>query len=272
LIRQANQGVSAARNRGVAEAKGDLIAFLDADDAWKPRFLEVIMNLQEQFPQAGAYATAYEIKTPEGVWQKPQFKVLPEGVQQGLVPNYIKAAIASFFGFQHPVHSSAVAVPKKVLLEIGGFPLGEVICEDLDTWLRIALRYPIAWSAEVLSEYHKEAANRTWGVKLIDHEPRICQTIRRAMQETLSPEDKKDLWEYGARFQVLTAGYCLWQGKRQQALKLLDYSKSTEVSAKLWRRYRLLALLPASIPWIYWNIRQLIKKSETVKSIVRKIK
>jgi len=50
LIRQKNQGVSVARNNGVKESKGELIAFLDADDAWKPRFLEVILNLKQKIP------------------------------------------------------------------------------------------------------------------------------------------------------------------------------------------------------------------------------
>ena len=52
-------GVSAARNIGIHESRSEFIAFLDADDEWRPRFLETIIRLRQRFPDAGLYATSY---------------------------------------------------------------------------------------------------------------------------------------------------------------------------------------------------------------------
>ena len=60
LVHQKSKGLPAARNEAIALASGELIAFLDADDEWHPDFLETIIRLYHQYPNAGIYATAYE--------------------------------------------------------------------------------------------------------------------------------------------------------------------------------------------------------------------
>ena len=57
VISQRNAGEGAARNRGITEARAELIAFLDADDAWEPGFLQAVIQLSQRYPEAGLFAT-----------------------------------------------------------------------------------------------------------------------------------------------------------------------------------------------------------------------
>ena len=66
LIRQVNAGVAAARNRGIEEAQGELIAFLDADDEWKPEYLATQYHLYQKYPECSVYACNYEFREYEG--------------------------------------------------------------------------------------------------------------------------------------------------------------------------------------------------------------
>jgi len=63
LVHQANAGAAAARNTGLELAETELVAFLDADDEWLRESLDLVLKLHDRFPEAGAYGTAYQVRS-----------------------------------------------------------------------------------------------------------------------------------------------------------------------------------------------------------------
>ena len=149
LIRQENGGVSAARNRGIAEARGEHVAFLDADDEWMPEFLEEIAALQIEFSQCRAQATAYVNHNGEE-YNPIVLNRLPFKGEYGVLTNYFEVASCS----HPPVCSICVCIERALLQEIGGFPVGIKSGEDLLTWARIAVRTQWAYSLKPYAIYN----------------------------------------------------------------------------------------------------------------------
>ena len=155
LIRQANAGVSAARNKGVAEARGEYVAFLDADDEWMPEFLAEIVALQKEFPDCRAQATSY-VQCQNGEKRGIVLNRLPFKGAHGVLTNYFEVASCS----HPPVCSICVCIERALLQEIGGFPLGIKSGEDLLTWARIATRTHWAYSLNAYAIFNMEGYDK----------------------------------------------------------------------------------------------------------------
>ena len=179
LVHQPNAGASAARNRGIAEAHADLVSFLDADDEWLPDYLQTVMTLKERFPNAAAWATPCDSVSSSGVLEPWKGAVhIIEGDPTCGIINYF-----NWTGLG-PVTPSSTTVRKAVLVSIGGFPVGLACGEDGDTWLRLALRYPIAWSAKSKAIYHRDVLGQIDHRKYIwDGVPPYFESLRRFIDE-----------------------------------------------------------------------------------------
>lgn len=145
LLKQPNQGVSAARNAGVAQAHAEYISFLDADDWWEPTYLERMTQLITDYPDAGLYACNY-------VYYKPGKTHVALNIPTGYI-NYPKAYYESE---AMPVWTGAAMMPRKVFEEMCGFPLGIKLGEDFLLWSKIALSYPVAFLNEPLAYYNND--------------------------------------------------------------------------------------------------------------------
>lgn len=150
LIHQQNAGVSAARNRGIEEAKGELIAFLDADDEWKPEYLATQYQLSQKYPECSVFACNYEFHDTEGNVKSTIIHKLPFVGETGILTNYFEVASCS----HPPLCTSAVVVRKMALQSIGGFPVGVISGEDLLTWARLSINGYIAFCNRPLAIYN----------------------------------------------------------------------------------------------------------------------
>ena len=257
LIQQRNQGVSAARNRGVSESTTDFVAFLDADDEWMPSHLETMIRLRAKYPEAGMYATGYKICMPDGKLRWPDFKDIPASPWEGQLSNYFRISTLG----ENPVTSSSVGIPKRIFFEAGQFSTGYWYGEDDDLWGRIALKYPVAFSREPGAINHREAINRACSKTppLYAEEP-FVKTARSAIsRQEVAPELIEALSEYIYRKEIHRALNSINAGDDKNARRILKQCKTKW----LYRRkikLCILATLPHRIYLLLQNSKEKIDK------------
>lgn len=256
LIHQENQGECAARNRGIEEAQGDLIAFLDADDEWKPNFLTRIQMLINNYPDCGAYATSAQIIRPEGTVAYPDLGTLPPEPWIGIIPNFFEL-------FQHgyPFIASSIVIPRKVLLDVGLFPVGVKISGDVDCWVRVAMKYPIAFSPAREVIYHQEAANRVGTIYKPIQQLVYVETIRQAIREDRLPIDlQPEALKFIALKQIVVASQNVMAGNPLYARKLLATCRQTKKYRRDWLWWCFWAAWPAGWPYKILQLKELLRK------------
>jgi glycosyltransferase involved in cell wall biosynthesis len=230
LVRQQNAGAAAARNRGVQEASSELVAFLDADDEWRPEFLETVVGLYERHPEAGMFATAYRFQEGERTW-RPVFVDCPDSPRGGLLADFFRSLMGPT-----PVTASSVMMTKQVLSRAGLFPTGIRRGEDLHTWVRIALRYRVAWSPIEGAIYHLSADNRACVDVPLTLDIGVAPAVEAFLQSNEpSVSTRRQVEEYLAYARLEHAQSCFLFGKRGWTLSLLAKTRGTrQFRLKRW--------------------------------------
>lgn len=236
LISQSNSGVSAARNRGIEESRAPYISFLDADDAWQPVFLDVITKLIHQFPDSGAYTTAFQTKECDGSYFNYPKESYPA---EGIIDNYFDYLSKSIYF--HLSNSSCVK--KELFKQAGGFDTMLRIGEDIDMWIRIFLNAKVAFSPIVCTTYYRDAENRSVELsnfnqkelELVGHlqkymtDPRMTKAYLLSFKKFLSQKLK------GAIVRYIIGNY-----KKEAILAIITYWKILDLKQKFYLMFRII--------------------------------
>jgi glycosyltransferase involved in cell wall biosynthesis len=235
IVRQNNAGEGAARNRGLREMRGQLAAFLDADDQWLPGHLQNLLELAQDFPNAGLLATGFRTAYAKGVLVETRLS----GGGPVLISNYFETARGGY-----RIHISSCAVRKSVAEEVGGFVEGESFGVDLDFYARVALRYPVAVHPAVSGLYYANVSGSVINGQKWNHRyPAVVRLLRSARpiraELARSAEDYADwiLAEY-----ALT-GLCA--GNRRDAVSLFH-----QIRSRWWVPFRSPGLVRLGAEWL----------------------
>jgi glycosyltransferase involved in cell wall biosynthesis len=206
IIHQENQGVSAARNRGIRESRGEFIAFLDADDLWHPEKLAKQLQLFEN-PAVGLVHCAVEYVDEQN---------RPLGTNFTGRRGRVLKAIALLQGTVVLAGGSTAVVRREAFEKVGGFDRDMSTAADWDMWRRIACAYEIDVVREPLMKYRLRAGSMHRNVDVFAHD--ILHGFASLFADPAASEvHHLKRRAYGALYLMLSGSY-LHAGRWRQCL------------------------------------------------------
>ncbi len=158
-VRQVNRGVAAARNRGIADSRGRYIAFLDADDWWRPAKLERQRDALRARRDARACATSFAVVDAD---LAPITTHRVEPAETGLEDLLLRGNVIGT--------PSTVMCERTLLEEVGGFDPAFSQCADWELWIRLAARTRFVCLDEPLAVYRRHPGNMSRSVPLLERD------------------------------------------------------------------------------------------------------
>jgi hypothetical protein len=219
LIKQDNSGPGAARNRGLAEAQGEFVAFLDADDCWLPAYLESGMRrFAAMGPKVAAVSSGY-LFFPPGTSTEPLWvrRGLTEGIHR-VRPDTPALFVVHLLAYLLPCTTIARTA---VVRRCGGFFADNrcVYGEDSFLWLKVLLNESVAVDLRPLVEIHSEASALSTNRKSRPIEPLLTHSEQ---LHAACPEELRSLLDEVLALRAMkTAAVLGYWGQWQQGRRLL---------------------------------------------------
>ncbi|MBA2964516.1 MULTISPECIES: glycosyltransferase family 2 protein [Ramlibacter] len=253
VVRQPNAGVSAARNRAVDMARGDWIAFLDADDWYHPELLAALAQAHQASPGAGMLGAGFR-RVPHLYGADPEGWSVAEGfyeveVVEDLRMRWMKNA---------PFCTSSVAIRADLLQGMQPcFAVGEFAGEDLDLWFRVGDLTPAALVNAPFVAVRNVPQSLSSTHSRTDMAPYLERMDRRARAGEIPRHFRRSAFWFIGQLQVTLARESLAEGDRRRALYWLLRARNVA-----WgRRWQITALMTLCMPsrlagtWQRWRLR-----------------
>lgn len=239
-LRTENGGVSRARNTGVAASTGEFITFLDADDRWLPRKLEMQAAAFAAAPDAGLIHTGSRVFDDEG---------------RGTLCEFWPKADLDVHALMRccSISASSVMIPRAVLDKVGDFDEQFVGTEDWDMWLRIALEHRVVGCPEVLVEYRS-------------HGRSLSGNADRQFRNSMAVLDKAEHLHPGCEECRRALRFARTQMRREYFRKLTALARAAfrERRAAIGWKYRVAAVL--NHPGFVWDLPQILRERSAAKA------
>ena len=254
LVTQPNSSLAAARNFGAYVAKSKYVAFLDANDEWRPFFTNEFKRLLTRFPVHAAYATRYQFINANKVPVDAKIKLSnynPNGVN---MQDYFTIAAKG----ESPFSLSSFIGHQALLLSIGGLDGHDAIGAEPGLFAKIASNNDIAYSPNIHAHIHTDAKTKQTRTIPSFIAPFAERLYQKAVKGSFSPYIAADVKRYCAKHALSVATKNIKDKQFAKALLVLQ----SPMSQFLFFRYFPLKIIATYSHAIsqYSSAKSLLKK------------